>query len=193
MAPCTENVFAFPAITRVGLSFKLPEELQCDFISYCGFILSLSVHRCWKQMKERMTHWWFRNMHSMKHYERIFLICPLKEFLWLLKLCRCSLKRSLTKQNKKKKVFNYKRVAENVFGKMVQNFEREKSLLHAQSNKWLVVKVTCVLRNWLRQTSAARLLYIIDEMDNGEPQDELTQGSGPSYPGLSRVVGKVRR
>jgi len=75
---------------------------------------------------------------------------------------------------------------------MVQNFECEKSLLHAELNKCLVVRATCVLRNWLRQTSAARSLYITDEMDNGEPQDELSQGSGPSYTGLSRVVGLVR-
>jgi len=47
-----------------------------------------------------------------------------------------------------------------------------------------VVKATCVLHNWLGQTSTASPIYIIVEMDNGEPQDELTQGSGPSYTGL---------
>lgn len=40
-----------------------------------------------------------------------------------------------TFNDKTKKVFNYRRVSENAFGKMVQNFECAKSLLHAKSNK----------------------------------------------------------
>lgn len=84
-------------------------------------------------------------------------------------------KKSLTLEER---VFNYRlsrarRLSENVFGILVSRFRvYEKAIPLKIETTEILVKATCAIHNWLRQTSSSKIPYISDGLIDAEIWEE---------------------